>query len=352
MTALLDAVDPIARLAAALAAPRFWLVIACTAAATALARRWAPRLGLVDGRAGPQAARKLQEAPVPTVGGCALALGLVVAGAQAWSAPAGWLGGAQPAAATGAALFGVFLVGLWDDRRRAGLPPLAKLVLSAVALAPLGWGAWAVADEGAVAGALLTVLVALCALHVVNTFDNADGAVVVVGALGLVLASPLAAAALLGFAPFNLDAGRGDEDAGRRAPSAYLGDSGAFLVALLLVLHPCAWGALWIPALDLARLCVVRTRAGQAPWVGDRRHLAHRLQARGWSARAVAAALGTLALPGILGTATFVRARASALAAGRSGADGMGFLIAGAAVGLALYLCALRLAPPAARAAT
>jgi hypothetical protein len=45
----------------------------------------------------------------------------------------------------------------------------------------------------------------------------------------------------------------------------------------LLLLTPLAWPVFVLPALDLARLSVARLRAGSRPWIGDRRHIAHRL---------------------------------------------------------------------------
>jgi len=63
---------------------------------------------------------------------------------------------------------------------------------------------------------------------------------------------------------------------------------------------PAAWPALLLPALDLGRLVLVRVRLGLAPWQGDRRHLAHRLQARGLAPATVALALLAISLPAIL----------------------------------------------------
>ena len=81
---------------------------------------------------------------------------------------------------------------------------------------------------------------------------------------------------------------------------AYLGDSGSHLLGMLVLMTPAAWPVLVLPLFDLARLCVVRTRAGSAPWVGDRRHLAHRLARSGLPRLAVPVALVLLALPAAL----------------------------------------------------
>ncbi len=256
-------------------------------AARALARL-APRLGWLDRAAGAERARKLQERPVPPVGGAAVLAGLVAgalvlaaAGAElrlaargarelAWLAPL-----ASPAGAAAVAL--AFLAGLVDDALR--LAPARKLAAQLVAAAPLAIHACG-APTGGVLAALGALALALVALNAVNTFDNADGAATSVGALGLALGAPLAALALLGFLPSNVD-GRRPAAAGRRAaPTAYLGDSGSHLVGMLVALCPPAWPALTLPLVDLARLSFVRTRAGSRPWIGDRRHLAHRLEAR------------------------------------------------------------------------
>jgi hypothetical protein len=54
-----------------------------------------------------------------------------------------------------------------------------------------------------------------------------------------------------------------------------------------------------LPALDFALVVAARLRARQRPWVGDRRHLAHRLQARGLGRFGVAAALFAIGAPAI-----------------------------------------------------
>jgi UDP-GlcNAc:undecaprenyl-phosphate GlcNAc-1-phosphate transferase len=146
---------------------------------------------------------------------------------------------------------------------------------------PLAWGALA-----------LIVLGAVLAQNALNTFDNADGAATSLAALGLCLPAPLFAAPLLAFLPFNLRR--------RGSPSAYLGDAGSHLVGMLVLLTPAAWPVLALPLLDLSRLSVVRLRRGQMPWVGDRRHLAHRLAALGLGPLAVVRVLLGLALPAVL----------------------------------------------------
>jgi len=274
-------------------AARVALAVLVSAGATGLFAWIAPRLGWTDAPRAADAERKRQLRPVPAVGGAAILVGLVAARATPWK-PAGDELWARWLPAPGwclAALALVFAAGTWDDR--AGLGPGRKAGAQALALAPLVLGAWL--EHGA-SGALALLGVAFAALNLLNTFDNADGALGGLCALGFAGTSPLASAACLGFLPLNLDAGRARNRASS-APSAYLGDAGAFVLAFLVVVTPRSAGILVLPALDLARLALVRWRAGSRPWIGDRRHLAHRLEARGLPRPLVAATLCALAWP-------------------------------------------------------
>jgi hypothetical protein len=82
-------------------------------------------------------------------------------------------------------------------------------------------------------------------------------------------------------------------------PRAYLGDAGSHVIGILWAADPRAWPLLVLPLLDLARLAFLRRSLGQPPWRGDRRHLAHRLAARGLGPVAVVLALLGIALPGV-----------------------------------------------------
>ena len=231
----------------------------------------APRLGLLDR---PESApeRKLQGEPVPRVGGIVLALGLVGL----------WFAGLWTCAAP-LALGSAFALGLADDFTPRGLPRALKFALEAAVCALFAWEA--------PGSAPLAFALAALALAAANTFDNADGALTALACAGLALTVPCAAAILGGFLPWNLWI-----RARSGAPRAYLGDSGSHLIGLLLLADPRSAPILLLPLLDLLRLSWVRWRAGSRPWIGDRRHLAHRLQARGWSPTAVAAFLLAIAL--------------------------------------------------------
>mgnify|MGYP001180488639 CR=1 FL=1 len=283
---------------------------ACAALTALLATRWASRAGWVDGGSG---AHKRPGEHFPMTGGPALLVGALCV----WALMA-WWGREQALFVPGRALalllgsvvghevtlwpFGAlltaFAVGAIDDGLRDGLTPALKLVGQAacgvVLAAPLLFGSSLRAEEIALGVAL--VAATLVVLNVVNTFDHADGAALAIGVLGLAHSAPPFAAALAALAPFNLrrDSAR---PWGRKA---ILGDSGSHALGLLILVTPAAWPALVLPALDLARVCLGRARAGWPLWRGDRSHLAHRLARSGRSSRWIAAALALLAAPAAL----------------------------------------------------
>lgn len=307
---------------------------ACVAALFCSALTWAfaviaERLKLTDdGTDAP--GRKLQSHAVPLVGGSALFCVLL-----AWEARGGCM---YPPFALPheleqvrigyglAALIGAFLVGLVDDLATKGLRPALKLAGQLVVAALCARAAW----NGDLAEALLAGFVALAAMNAFNTFDNADGAATSLGALGLGVVSPVLAAPLLGFLPFNIWIRRRTPSGGS-TPLAYLGDAGSHLLGVLVALVPGAWPVLALPLLDLARLSVVRLRRGSRPWIGDRRHLAHRLQARGLGPTAVVLVLLVVAAPSV--------------AAGALAGGSLGILAAGLAGTGLLFLATLRRTP-------
>jgi hypothetical protein len=204
------------------------------------------------------------------------------------------------------AIFLALGVGLVDDVLSGGLQARWKLLgqcLPALAFA-------AGVPAGDVLLGTLAFAAALSAQNLANTFDNADGALLAVGVLALAPSRPEWSICLLAALCFNLR---------WRAPArVLLGDSGSHLIAMLLLCEPRAWGAFLLPALDLARVVLVRRAQSRAPWLGDRTHLAHRLQARGCSPVAVAGTLAAAALPGIWATAYAGSAWSVALGLGLS----------------------------------
>jgi UDP-GlcNAc:undecaprenyl-phosphate GlcNAc-1-phosphate transferase len=284
----------------------FGVGLVTSAAASLLLARLAPRMGWTDAPAGAHAQRKLQDRPVPAIGGAAILLGLLAAALVGEGAPALFAVPASfPAPWPGllpmlASLLAAFGVGLADDLVPGGLAARTKLAAQALVAAPLAASVLLQGWHGdpllALGWAALWVGAAVCAMNAFNTFDNADGALCSVGILGFAVSAPLLCAPLLGFLPFNLD-----RRSSRRAPTAYLGDSGSHLLGLLVLLTPGAWPVLLLPLFDLARLSVLRWRLGAPPWRGDRRHLAHRLAAAGMGRVAVVLTLLALASPSLLG---------------------------------------------------
>ncbi|MCP3919856.1 MAG: hypothetical protein GY711_30350 [bacterium] len=245
------------------------LTLAATQALVLLARR----IGFRDRRPPEEVERKPRTEPIPPIGGLAIFIGVLTALPYPESE---WF--ILPLALA-------LLLGAIDDA--VGLPWLVKLLgqfMVAVTLDP-SYG--------------LLFVIALVAQNAMNTYDNADGAATSLTAMALAGAAlmgashlaPWAVASVLAFLLFNVPR------RGRTVPSAYLGDAGSHLLGVMIALEPGAWPFLTLPLLDLARLTVVRLRCGSRPWIGDRRHLAHRLQARGASPWGVLGLLSAIAVP-------------------------------------------------------
>ncbi|MFT4539223.1 MAG: UDP-GlcNAc:undecaprenyl-phosphate GlcNAc-1-phosphate transferase [Planctomycetota bacterium] len=260
------------------------------AIATPLIARLARRVGVTDLRLPGERHRKPREEQVPPIGGLVLLLGLCYWGVR--TGDTRWL--QQGSEVPWLALFAAFLLGFVDDLR--GMKPALKLtgqLLIGIAYA------WQLGSEGP--QALLQVLAVVIACNAANTFDNSDG--VLAGTSLLFLYSfPAAAALVAGFLPSNWLIRRGKE----RVPLAYLGDSGSHMLGVLLLLTPAGLFALMLPLLDLLRLSIVRLRVKSWPWIGDRRHLAHRLEKR-FSPPILVVIMVLIALPGALGCAHLYR---------------------------------------------
>lgn len=272
--------------------------VACVATRF-LARRASP--GWLDSPSEAERARKPQGRGVPTVGGLALLIGLVAA--QVLHGVT--IFGLDPRLDARAGLVALCLalaLGSVDDRRDGGLSPWSKLLGQLLCVAPLAYTLCASSGPGA---ALLLVCAGLAGMNLANTWDHHDGALATLGLAGFGLAGLTApgawiwSGALAGFLPWNLNARGADGPAA--TPTAYLGDGGSHLVGLGAVLVPGAWPLLLVPALDLVRLSFERIRAGSRPWIGDRRHLSHRLMTKFGNRRLVALMTTVIALPGLLG---------------------------------------------------
>ena len=293
-------------------------------------RRWCLRVGHVD----EPGHRKIHSEPIPLAGGLAVITGILlpalVAALFLWAQarasfrpgtpPAGTLLGLDPTTAfllrhgldrraleLGGILLGglgMLLVGWFDDRYE--LQPLAKFAGQLVI-------AFFVAASGVritlfvhnlLFSYAVTVLWILTVINAFNFMDNMNGLCAGLGAIGawhfaavaagegqylVALIAALTFGALVGFLPYNFPNAR-----------AFLGDAGSHLVGYLLAvlailphfynrLHPRKWAVLIplfvlaLPLLDLARVVLLRWRAGRPFYVGDTNHLSHRLVRAGLS---------------------------------------------------------------------
>lgn len=287
---------------------------------TALARRVAPRFGLV---AHPKADR-YHRSVIPLGGGMAifgtLAVSLVAATLMMrfLVAPGYWGGLAErvnidPADFLHRAdeLFvillcatALFLVGLRDDKRALG--PFVKLVLQ---FAIAGVAAF-LADvrielfiENKIVAAALSAFWIVLIMNAFNFLDNMDGASAGIAAIassilltaaafnGQILVGGLAIVfigTLLGFLVFNFP-----------PASIFMGDAGSLVVGFFVALltlrttyYQQAQSGPWYPVLlpliamavplyDFISVTLLRIRQGKSPFVGDTQHFSHRLKRHG-----------------------------------------------------------------------
>ncbi len=285
---------------------------------------------------------------VPNIGGVAIFAGLVLPLAVLLAAVAflpdalgalapavkAHLPGVRAQTATAvtfvACLAAMHALGLIDDRRAMG--PFVKLGIMALAAAALVWrtdtrlltlldahvgGAWL--------SIALTVLWFVVVTNAMNFMDNMDGLSAGVGivAAGCFLAAAvlhgqwfvggtlaLLIGALLGFLAFNFPRAR-----------LFMGDGGSLVLGFALaflttrttyypgdapgganpwyaVLMPLM--VLAVPLYDFASVVTIRLSQGRSPFVGDLRHLSHRLARRGLSRRAAVMVIwGLTAITGL-----------------------------------------------------
>jgi UDP-GlcNAc:undecaprenyl-phosphate/decaprenyl-phosphate GlcNAc-1-phosphate transferase len=272
---------------------------------TAVVRRVAPRVGLVDL---PDGRQKLHARATPLGGGVAVLL--AAAGAVVMCRAS--LG---DAAADGAPGLGVLLgaaawivaLGVLDDRHRlrarakllGQIPAAALLVAGGLSIDNIEFLGW----HGTLgwAAAPLTLVWLVGATNAVNLLDGMDALAATLGTLmaltiaalagwnGQAMAALIAlalAGGLMGFLLHN-----------RPPARIFLGDAGSMLIGLLLAalsvvalrgtpdtLPVSALLTLWgLPILDSTCAVLRRTLRGGNPCVGDREHLHHRLRARAGS---------------------------------------------------------------------
>ena len=277
---------------------------------TPLVRDAAHGAGLLD----EPEARKQHRVPLPRLGGVAIAAAFYL-GVSAALVMARLIGrrlnietGHLPAELVGVAMLAS--VGLLDDLQ--GMRARAKLAAQVViALVVYGMGMsidrldgpWGTLELG-IWSLPLTVVWVVVVVNAVNLIDGLDGlasgvafiAISAFFAISLVMrgGDPLlpvlaaAVGAILGFLRFNL-----------HPASIIMGDTGSMLLGFLLaaagigLTQALPVGApFWIPLVvlglplaDTGRVIVRRLAAGQAIFSPDRRHVHHRLLARGLSQR-------------------------------------------------------------------
>lgn len=256
--------------------------------------RFGPVLGYVDRPDDP--ALKAHSAPAVPLGGVAIFVAIHLGLAFVDLFDSTFL------AASGMLL----LLGLIDDK--IGLSPVLRLAVTAAAGVVL---ALSLDDMGAAAYVVLVVIVAV---NAVNLFDGLDGLAGSAGAVSAVAAAGLAAvrgtelvpgilvaAAIAGFLVFNWHPAK-----------AFLGDNGAYTLALVLVWLiinsdgtvvgiTAGLGVLGVFIVDLLVTVLRRWRAGAPLFAGDRSHIYDRLHQSGMSVPQVALASATaqVALAGL-----------------------------------------------------
>lgn len=218
-----------------------------------------------------------------------------------------------PALVLIAALLGLHVVGLIDDRRPlpAGLKLIAQIAAALAIVIFAGTRVLELLDDALPGGYVLSLGISVLWLVVItnamNMLDNMDGLSAGVGAIAAAIflaaallagqwfvggAAALLLGALLGFGLFNFPPAR-----------LFMGDGGSLVVGMLLaviavrttyaprglegrahaLLTPLV--VLSVPLYDFVSVVLIRLRQGRRPWVGDTQHFSHRLVWLGLSRR-------------------------------------------------------------------
>ena len=244
----------------------------------------------------PDGGRKVQERPIPRLGGLAIAgaftliiaIGLMVTGRLGFALALGVLIPALVAAA----------IGLADDRWH--LNPYLRLG----GQAGVGLLAWVLGTRVAVTGLpamdlAITVLWVVVIINGINLLDNSDGlaasTILVMGIGSSVIAAMFGQALVSLFGVVLVGVSLGYLRHNWHPAKVYMGDSGAYflgsLAAMLLIrLTPESapgWGGVAIvvllavlPLADTTYVTVTRIARGVHPFTAGRDHLSHRLQDR------------------------------------------------------------------------
>jgi UDP-GlcNAc:undecaprenyl-phosphate GlcNAc-1-phosphate transferase len=282
----------------------------------------APSLGIIDHPGG----RKAHARPIPLVGGISIFLTLLAMSA--------YTGVMISASYLLFALSLVIAIGLWDDVTE--ISPRLKFAIQVVASSVmifgagielhsvgdlLGWhpvGLWIFAIP-------MTVFAVVGVVNSVNMMDGMDGlagsiSLVALGWYALVAWSSalhpqydlavILCAAIGGFLVFNL------RFPWQKHARVFLGDAGSLMIGFSLgwyaidltqgpgrTFPPIA--ALWVvvlPLVDCVSIMTRRIMAGRSPFVADRHHLHHYLQARGFThGQTLGLMVGLSAISGAVG---------------------------------------------------
>ncbi len=225
----------------------------------------------------------------------------------------------------------LLLIGMWDDRKpmRAATKLLLQFIPAIVIVWRFDIRLLTMLDhygpEGKALSVFLGVIWIVTMINAMNFLDNMDGLASGVGMIASLLFATAAfmvhqwfiasmfsllAGSLAGFLLFNFFPKNGAK--------IFLGDGGSqplgFLLAVLAIrttfvnpdqaeyeLGTHWWGILApliilaIPIYDMIATSMIRVRLGHSPWVGDQRHLSHRLVERGFSTRAAVLIIWALA---------------------------------------------------------
>ncbi len=201
-------------------------------------------------------------------------------------------------------VFGLFVLGLWDDKKHLG--PFFKLAVQII-VATIAAGFAEIRVEFFIENRLITTALSVVwivlVINVFNFLDNMDGAAagiaVIVSAIlftaaassGQVFVGGLAVVfvgTLLGFLVFNFPPAK-----------IFMGDAGSLVVgffAALLTLRTTyyheaqsgQWYSVFLPAVvmavpfyDFISVTILRISQGKSPLVGDTQHFSHRLKRHG-----------------------------------------------------------------------
>ena len=268
---------------------------------TPIVRQYAKSHQITDNPDGPSG-RKLQVAPVPYLGGVAMAVGMSLVVLVGSFLRDTTTDDALLAADVLIPALILALVGYLDDRKNLNVfPRLMTQIIAGVftGVVVFGTGTRSSLTGNLFLDAMITIVWVVGLINAMNFMDNMDGASSVVGAIAaltfflialgngqyLVAALSLAlAGALAGFLIFNW------------APaSIYMGDAGALFIGFLLAVIGIRLNnesitqvrslaipvlIMGIPIIDTTTVVISRIRRGVSPLQGGRDHLSHRIHAR------------------------------------------------------------------------